>query len=296
MISKGIYVGMKCNICRCEVHRAKHCIERPGWSTFILQCSNCGLLFRWPVPTNVKNLYNEGYYKGTNRYSYIDEREDKFLRDIENKRRIDNLKTFFPKDKKLSLLDIGCSFGALVDIALLNSIAGEGIDISDYVKYQSKSNRLRQGDVCEGINGKYSIITMVEVIEHLTDPNKALNNCYNALESDGVILIQTTNMDSLVRKFEGKNSRYFLPGHIYYFSLKTLVRMLKKHNFKIEKIYFGHETGLIPALIRKSITNIGRLNLSDWLVALYTFVVHLCSKIHIGNITIHNGMVIIARK
>jgi len=285
-----------CNLCGCKIHRVKYCIERFEHPFFILQCTKCGLLFRYPIPENIKDLYNKGYYEGTNKYSYIDEREDKFLRDIENKRRIDNLKTFFPDDKVLSLLDIGCSFGALVEMAVHQYVDARGIDISDYVRIQAESNRLLQGDVCKGINGKYSIITMVEVIEHLQNPDRALNNCYNALENDGVILIQTTNMDSIVRKVEGKNSRYFLPGHLYYFSLKTLTQMLKKHNFKIEKVYYGHETGIIPALIRKSITNIGRLNLPDWLVALYTVISHLFSKIHIGNIAVHNGMVIIARK
>ncbi len=287
---------MECNLCRCDTHRVKYHVERVEPAFFVLQCGSCGLLFRWPQPINVKDLYNKGYYEGTNKYSYIDEREDKFLRDIENKRRIKNLKTFFPKGKELSLLDIGCSFGALVEAAKKQYIDAYGIDISDYVRLQATNNRLLQGDVCEGISGRYDMITMVEVLEHLQDPSKALMNCYKALVNDGILLIQTTNMDSIVRKFEGKKSRYFLPGHLYYFSLKTLTQLLEKHNFKIEKVYYGHETGLIPALIRKSITNLGRLKLPDWLVFLYTFVAHLCSKIHVGNIAIHNGMVIVARK
>jgi len=291
---KNEVVTIKCNLCGYNLHKVKHYIEDGNF--FILKCKNCGVLSRWPKPINVKEFYTKGYYKGTNKYSYIDEREDKFLRDIENKRRIENLKTFFPKNKELSLVDVGCSFGALVRMALHCNVNAFGIDISDYVRLQTSNRRLLQGDVCKGFNGKYSIITMVEVIEHLQDINMAINNCYNSLENDGILLIQTTNMDSIVRKFEGKKSRYFLPGHLYYFSVKTLTQILKKHNFKIEKIYYGHETGLIPALIRKSITNIGRLNLPDWLVALYTFIVHLCSKIHICNIAVHNGMVVIARK
>ncbi len=293
MTSSG-FVSVRCNLCGYCLHRVKYHIKNGDFN--ILECFNCGVLFRWPHPTNIKELYNKGYYKGTDKYSYIDEREDKFLRDIENERRISNLKTFFPVDKELSLLDVGCSFGALVDGATSQGIDAYGIDISDYVRLQACHSRLLQGDICEGVNGRYSIITMIEVIEHLKDPSKALNNCYNSLENDGILLIQTTNMDSLSRKSEGGNSRYFLPGHLFYFSLRTLTRLLKKHNFKIEKVYYGHETGLIPALVRKSIANIGRLNLPDWFVAFYTLVVHLCSKIHVGSIAVHNGMVVVARK
>lgn len=287
----------KCNLCESlGTQRLKHCIINESWGFFVDECSKCKLISRLLIPEDTKNLYSEGYYTGTSKYSYIDEREDKFLRDIENDRRINNLMSFFNDGERLSLLDVGCSFGALVDSALTNGVEAEGIDISEYLKYQSNKKRLRQGDVCEGISGKYDIITMVEVIEHLIDPSKAMNNCYNALNSGGIILIQTTNMDSLVRRFEGSKSRYFLPGHLFYFSLKTLTLLLEKHNFKIEKVYFGHETGLIPALIRKYITNLGRFNLPDFLIALYTFVVHLLSKIRIGNLAVHNGMVVIARK
>lgn len=286
-----------CNLCGSEeLTIIKYQIVTHEWGFYIIECPNCKLISRLEMPKDVEKMYDKDYYSGTSKYSYIDEREDKFLRDIENKRRLDNLGTFFTDERDLTLLDVGCSFGSLVEQALIDGIDAEGVDISNYVKYQSKSNRLRQGDVCDHINGKYSIITMVEVIEHLANPSKALNNCYNALENGGVILIQTTNMDSLVRKFEGEKSRYFMPGHLHYFSLKTLTAMLKKHHFKVEKVYFGHETGLIPALIRKYITNLGRFNWPDWLVALYTLIVHSLSKIHVGNLAVHNGMVIIARK
>lgn len=292
---------MKCNLCGCDSLIPKYEILKFSHPIAIVECSMCGLIFQLNPPEHLDKLYNEGYYKGSNEYSYIDEREDMFLRNIENERRVKNLLQFFMSNlfspSFTSLLDVGCSFGSLVDKACELGVEASGVDISGYIAGNSK--KILQEDVCKSISGTYDMITMVEVIEHLSNPLKALKNCHGALSSHGVILIQTTNMDSVVRQHEKENSRYFLPGHLFYFSVKTLTAMLAKAGFKIEKIYHRHETGLIPALIRKSVCNMNRYKkykLPDWLILLYTLTVHLLSKIHIGNFAIHNGMVVIARK
>jgi len=257
----------------------------------------CGLIFRENAPEDLSLLYDEGYYGGTNEYAYIDERDDKFLRDIENTRRLINLKRFV-KSEHPTLLDVGCSFGSFVKKANELGFMARGIDISKHATFVSRMEGLpiREQDVCNYVTGKYDIITLAEAMEHLRDPMQAIKNCYNALNSNGIILIQTTNMDSLVRRYEGETSRYFLPGHLFYFSEATLEKMLRYNGFKVEKVYYGHETGLIPALIRKSISNLRRCDIQDWLVLLYTLLVHLGSKIHIHNVAMHNGMVVIARK
>jgi len=283
----------KCCICGSEKSEVLHTISKFKKIIWIDKCSVCGLIFQNPQPVSIDKFYSEGYYTGKNEYSYIDEREDMFLRNIENNRRVLNLSKFVGKDN-FSLLDIGCSFGALVKRAISLGIDAHGIDVSSYIS--SHENSQIQGDVCEKIDGRYDAITMVEVIEHLKNPKDALVNCYHALNDRGIILIQTTNMDSLVRKYEGKESRYFLPGHLFYFSLNTLKRLLMKTGFDIEIVYYGHETGFIPAVIRKSIANMGRYDLPDCLILLLTIILHICSKIVIFGNPIHNGMVVIARK
>jgi len=290
-------IVLKCNLCQEDNSETLFVIERFDTLLYIHRCKTCGLIFRSNVPDDLQELYNEGYYKGTNKYSYIDEREDKFLRDIESRRRIENL-LHFVKKEKMSILDVGCSFGGFVAVAKSMGLRSRGIDISNFAILQAASEEIdvKRQDVCDKITGKYDIITMAETIEHLYDPDKALHNCYKALHNDGILLIQTTNMDSIIRRVEGKRSRYYLPGHLYYFSRRTLTKLLEKNNFKVEKIYYGHETGLIPALVRKSITNMGRYKLPDWLIFIYTYIVHMFSKIRIGHFAIHNGMVVIARK
>jgi 2-polyprenyl-3-methyl-5-hydroxy-6-metoxy-1,4-benzoquinol methylase len=285
-----------CNLCDFDVCETLYEIETFKKKFSIVICPSCGLIFQHPQPVDVDELYNEGYYSGSSEYSYIDEREDKFLRDIESRRRIQNIEKFFPyRRKPLRILDVGCSFGNLIQNAIDLGHDAYGLDVSEYVKQNGHSN-IARGNVCDPIDGYYDVITMAETIEHLRDPKRALLNCHDALNPNGILLIQTTNMDSITRRFEGKNSRYFLPGHLFYFSIRTLERMLESTGFKIEKIYYGHETGLVPAIIRKAICNMGRFSCHDFTVLCYTILMHAVSRLHIGRLAIHNGMVVIARR
>ena len=286
----------QCNLCGAYEMCSKYEISGYKYPLKIVECRKCGLIWQFDQQ-DANELYNEGYYSGSNEYSYIDEREDKFLRDIESRRRIRNLVSYLKPatNRAWKLLDVGSSFGNLVDNARNMGINATGMDVSEYVTKSSK-NGVIYGDVCVSIDEKYDAITMVEVIEHLSNPKKALKNCYNALEDNGLLLIQTTNMDSLVRRFEGEHSRYYLPGHLFYFSKKTLTAMLKQQGFKIVKIYYGHETGFLPAIFRRSFANLKRYKRHDWMIMAYTTVLYWLSKIHIGNFAVHNGMVIIAKK
>jgi 2-polyprenyl-3-methyl-5-hydroxy-6-metoxy-1,4-benzoquinol methylase len=295
-----------CNVCGSDntFFRQKYRIRRFNPPLEIAQCENCSLIFQFPQPTDVESYYNEGYYKGENKYSYIDEREDKFLRDIEVVRRIAHLVGWMPDEniENMSLLDVGCSFGSLVSCANHFDIKAKGIDISPYsVAYAEEQGLdVSLGDICTidgNVQGEFAAITMVEVFEHLTNPRQALINCNRMLKENGIVLIQTTNMDSVVRCWEGHSSRYFLPGHLFYFSRRTLTRLLRQTGFDVVQVYFGHETGLLPAIIRKSICNLGRFQQwPDWLVLLYTTLAHMLSKVHAGGFAVHNGMVVIARK
>jgi len=283
----------KCNLCGSTEARTLYKIDRFDEDFTVVKCKGCGMMSQFPQLK--QDFYDEGYYQGFNSYSYVDERGDKVIREVEDRRRIENIKKFLYGN---TLLDIGCSFGSLISHAEEDGIKACGIDISPHIaKYAIRNDiQISHGDACDKIEGNYSVITMIEVLEHLTDPSKALRNCYNALFSMGLLVIQTSNMDSLVRRLEGKNSRYLLPGHTHYFSIRTLKMMLDKNGFEIEKIYYGHETGFVPALIRKMLTNMQRKKRNDWWCFAYTLIAHILSKIHLRTLAVHNGAVIYARR
>jgi SAM-dependent methyltransferase len=142
------------------------------------------------------------------------------------------------------------------------------------------------------MNG-FHIVSMIEVIEHLPDPRAALTELARVMHPEGLLIIQTANMDGLQAKRAGEAYHYFLPGHLVYFSRKTLTRLLLECGFENTAIFYPCEFGLLPKL-KKSRGNFKTLpDYRAWFrIAWY----HLRSKIHWGDFALTSGMVVYARK
>lgn len=108
--------------------------------------------------------------------------------------------------KGRSALDVGCAFG--YGVSLFNSLDYDalGTDISPYSLRQAKKKISKNDfvvcDVQENLpfKKKFDLITCFEVLEHLKNPVRALQNMYNTC--DGVILCTTPNkpIERIVKK------------------------------------------------------------------------------------------------
>ena len=278
-----------CIVCNTRMV-AYTCVEKCGLSFYIMKCPHCGHMSIL-LPERYEPAYDEAYFLGDAPYHYIDERGERIIRDIEDRRRIKNIKTFVETGR---FLDVGAGLGNLVRIAQEEGFKALGIDASDYAA--ENGFKVWKADVETYESGKpFDIITMIETIEHFNDPRAALKNCHSLLFDNGLLVMQTANMASLSRKVEGKNCKYFLPGHFHYFSLKNLVFLLKQSGFRIEHIYYGKEDGFIPAFVRKLLAQRSRSKRSDVSVFLKTLALHTLSKIN-WPFAINPTMTIYARK
>lgn len=82
-----------------------------------------------------------------------------------------------------NVLDYGCGNGMLVKYLNDNGIKCDGYD-----KYNENFNKI-------DLSKKYNLITMVEVIEHLSSPYDELDEIFNLLASNGKLIIETSFMD-----------------------------------------------------------------------------------------------------
>lgn len=81
---------------------------------------------------------------------------------------------------------------------------------------------------------KYSIITMGDVIEHVSSPEAALKNAYELLEEDGVLWLSTPNYESAFsRMLKFNDPMWCEPHHITYFSYIGLANLAEKCGFKV---------------------------------------------------------------
>ena len=101
---------------------------------------------------------------------------------------------------------------------------------------------------------------MWATIEHLHHPEKVLRKAYHDLNDGGMLYISTCRAGSLFMRHTGPQWRYYnFPEHLYFFTLPTLKKLLKKHGFTpVVSFTYGSGYGKPKSLIRRAADFIAR--------------------------------------
>lgn len=97
-------------------------------------------------------------------------------------------------------LDAGCGHGAIVDLMGQRGLDSYGFDASKWMIDQAQraglGDRLRVGDLESDIpfEGRFDVITCLEVLEHLEHPDRALGVIASRLAPGGRLIATTPNL------------------------------------------------------------------------------------------------------
>ncbi|MGC8963822.1 MAG: class I SAM-dependent methyltransferase [Brevinematia bacterium] len=271
------------------------------YSFDVFRCNSCGIMFRFPLPTKeeITSMYEEGYYSGKNAYSYVDERNMKGSQVVWEER-VKKLISIYSSENRFNprnILDVGCSFGGFLETAKRFGLEPYGVEISEYSANYALSRGLKiyRGhiDEVELPRDHFDIITLVEVIEHLDDPLKTLKKLFYSNSKGGIILIQTANIEGGQSKFFGNKYHYYLPGHLHYFSNKTLRKLLLEVGYKKVLEFYPVEFGLLPKVVKVYLNNKGIVR---YLKILKASIYHFLGRIKIGDFALMSSMVMIGIK
>jgi SAM-dependent methyltransferase len=140
------------------------------------------------------------------------------------------------------ILDVGCGLGWLLSY-LDDNWNKHGIEISKFASNHAK----QYGNVFNGVlesfpdNGKFDVIVMNHVIEHLEDPIWALNKIRDMLNNGGIFIIGCPDFDSAAARRYGDRFRLLNdPTHISLFSSDSMHRCLRDNGFKIKKVEYPY--------------------------------------------------------
>ncbi|MBR9705525.1 class I SAM-dependent methyltransferase [Candidatus Pacearchaeota archaeon] len=188
----------------------------------IVKCKNCDLKFLNPRP-NEKEI--KKYYPDDIKW----EKEEP---------KVQNEKYSIIKNlKKGKILDIGCAKGEFLSFLKNKGYDVYGVEPSADSKIAEKKGIKVKNSISDFKKNFFDIITMWQVIEHLHNPNETLKKINHLLKKDGNLVISTLNMESSEAKFFKKHWFHLdIPRHLYFFSPKTLKKLLQKNGFKIIKI------------------------------------------------------------
>lgn len=137
-----------------------------------------------------------------------------------------------------NILEVGIGKGALIATALEFGYSIDCIEIDESVACEI-SNMLDHDIICcDFLNFKtdktYDIITMGDVIEHLSNPIYGLKKAHSLLNNNGVLWISTPNYESAFNKLHKINvAMWNEPYHLTYFSKVGLENIVKNLGFEI---------------------------------------------------------------
>ncbi len=155
------------------------------------------------------------------------------------------LRLLGPLSSPPHLLDVGCSSGSLLAVAANVGFSVAGVERSS----KAAQTAQRAGfDVFCGLlheahypDMAFHVITLIELIEHVSDPARLMTECRRIVKPDGVIVITTPNADSWTARVMRERWENFsltaMGGHISFFSpssMRLLARTLSLDVVRIE--------------------------------------------------------------
>jgi methionine biosynthesis protein MetW len=176
--------------------------------------------------------------------------------------------------RKNRILDIGCGDGSFI-IRFKKHCETFGVDVSQNAVKMAKEAGMNAYEV--DVSSKrlpfqdeyFDIIYMGDVIEHLTNPDFAINEVARVIKTNGFLVLSTPNLASWINRLllllgmqplfsevstvktfgRGPRSYDFFPvGHLRLFTYKALKEFLTYYRFNIVKVEGADYEGLPKAL------------------------------------------------
>lgn len=210
----------------------------------LLRCRNCGFVTALlPDDLDLANLYGEDYFygRGFDKSLLIPESREPLPALVARRRYFLTLITEFLGGPG-QLLDVGCGAGALLDVAQDMGWTAEGqeIGVSGAEEARSRGHRVHVGELSTLAlpNESIDAATMIEVIEHLDDPQPELDRIAKLLRRPGCLLLTTGDIGTTASRALGVKWEYLRPpGHVSYFTRKALTLLLLRSGFS--RIWFA---------------------------------------------------------
>jgi len=212
----------------------------------IVRCPSCGLgrTILTTVDFDPAAIYNESYFQGGQSDGYADyqgshESLAKEFRHVY----LDIAAAGITRGK---LLEIGCAYGFFLDEAgssfqvcgvelaqeAVAACCARGLDVVRWADEAFYSER-----------GPFDVVVMLDVIEHLRNPDALLHDLSRHTRIGSLLVITTGDFGSLVARIMGKQWRLMTPPqHLWYFTADAISRLLAAHDYRLVRLTHPKKT------------------------------------------------------
>jgi len=212
----------------------------------ILRCATCGLGRTEAPAFEPERYYTGDYFTGQHADGYADYGGAEAVLRREFARTVEFIRARRDGGR---LLEVGCAFGFFLQEAK-PFFDVSGIELAADAAAHARRSGL---NVLTGVAdeatlqrlGSFDVVVMLDVIEHLPDPDGMLRLLSRHLEPGGIMVITTGDFGSLVARLAGRYWRLMTPPqHLWFFTGASLSRMARSADLDCE--YLDHPWKIVP--------------------------------------------------
>lgn len=235
-------------------------IDPDGYCRTLRRCASCGSLMQGGGSGRIEDVYESDYrsdgFRGESQDSLFDRIVSLPKAESENIARMDalceDLSALLNPDRVVRMLDVGSGLGvfpwamavrfphwriATIDpdqgsCDLLQGKLAESLGIGHNVVSKGAFHAPGAfGDIDGFGDGRFDLVTLLHVLEHLLDPNDFLDNVVADLKDDGLLYVEMP--DALSTHLHGKDHDRFNSCHYFLPSERGLGSLLGRHGLEV---------------------------------------------------------------
>ena len=242
----------RCNLCESEEFELfKNELRERDGKFQVFRCLGCSHMQLLPRPTEEEDrkFYDENR-QDKNREKVIDY-DMLYANNLFDTTKHVELVRELNKNTGSRILDIGSGYGFFVNELFkcgFRNVTGiepscERREFAE--KYGSAPVIDYDINTPESEIGRFDLITLFHVLEHLSDPIAFLNKTRRLMEPGGIFVCEVPNADELLLETcEEYYEFYWIRAHLNYFNRKTMESCFEKAGFKNVEIRYRQRYGL----------------------------------------------------
>ncbi len=215
----------------------------------VAKCLSCGTFFRTAdfSDSQVQSHFVTASYTAHERQEYWYESRKRFLRHIAQ------LANSFVdlSSADAAVLDVGCSYGHLLDIFQAQGVECFGLEIVDELgaNLAKKGHRVYRSIHELEEKSRFDAITFIDSLYYFQDPAKILNDAKAHLKDHGIVILRVTNRTPILSLYTLFNLPipYSLFGDAKHnFSYKGLKYLIESCDYTIAKVVLNEKGKKMP--------------------------------------------------
>lgn len=170
--------------------------------------------------------------------------------------------------ERTRILDVGSAGGAFPKAATDLGFKVVGIEPSLWLceqGHKAYNVDLRPGHLVDQgfADASFDIVTLWDVLEHMTNPGRELCEIRRVLRPGGLLIVNIPDSGSLASRLLGERWPFLLSVHLYYFTLPTLTRYLRLHGFEVLEMKPFWQTLSLGYALRRAIPCFGLFSVAE---------------------------------